>query len=83
MLLTLQSWFVLIGSSSRKEGIEEQETRGIAKGGGESAFQERMGVVYPDRGWEMRVEEMGGGVDPNFSPLPPAHRRNAAVGGLV
>lgn len=26
LLLTLQSWFVLIGSSSRKEGIEEQET---------------------------------------------------------
>lgn len=46
-------------------------------------FQERMGVVYPDTGWEMRVEEMGGAVDPNFSPLPPAHRQSAAVGGLV
>lgn len=46
-------------------------------------FQERMGVVYPDKGWEMRVEEMGGVVDPNFSPLPPAHRQSAAVGGLV
>lgn len=31
-----------------------------------------MGVVYPDTGWEMRAEEMGGAVDPNFSPLPPA-----------
>lgn len=34
----------------------------------------RLGVTYPNRGREIRAEEMGGAVDPNFSPLPPARR---------
>lgn len=89
MLLTLQSWFVVIGSSSREEGIEvKSRKQGYSKGRRErerfrSDWPTRMGVVYPDRGWEMRVEAMGGAMGPNFSPLPSAHLWNAAARGLV
>lgn len=77
MLLTLPSWFVLIGSRTEEESRTAGQNRGVAKGRRErfkSDWPTTPGVAYPNRGREIRAEEMGGAVDPNFSPLPPARR---------